>query len=28
VPRLEMFARDTMDGWDYFANELEGGIEL
>jgi N6-adenosine-specific RNA methylase IME4 len=25
---LEMFARDTMDGWDYFANELEGGIEL
>jgi N6-adenosine-specific RNA methylase IME4 len=28
LPRLEMFARQAADGWDFYGNELEGGIEL
>lgn len=28
VPRLEMFARQKVEGWDIWGNELEGAIEL
>jgi len=28
VPRLEMFARQRVKGWDAFGNEVEGSIEI
>lgn len=28
IPRLEMFARQKIDGWDVWGNEVEGSIEL
>ena len=28
VPRLEMFARRNVEGWDVFGNESEGGISI
>jgi len=28
VPRLEMFARGGIEGWDVFGNESEGGISI
>ena len=27
-PRIELFARDTYEGWDCFGNQVVGGIEL
>lgn len=27
-PRIELFARDTYDGWDSFGNQVRGSIEL
>ena len=28
VPRIELFARERIDGWDAFGNEVESDIEL
>lgn len=28
LPRVELFARDTVDGWDTFGNEVKGSIKL
>lgn len=28
LPRIELFARKKVDGWDCFGNEVEGGIEF
>ena len=28
VPRLEMFARRRMEGWDVFGNQVDGSIEI
>ena len=28
LPRVELFARKRVDGWDAFGNEIEGGISL
>jgi len=28
VPRLEIFAREVVPGWDHHGNELPGGVEI
>ena len=28
LPRIELFSRQQVDGWDHFGNEIDGGVEL